>query len=80
MTTDSDWLPSLITSTPAEGYDLAVRLGRRSVMLTQTDPEVRQRLRQEYAQDADALIEISQVVATHFATVAAANDFWRSKT
>ncbi|GAB4309759.1 MAG: hypothetical protein Kow0058_19880 [Roseovarius sp.] len=30
-----------------------------------------------YATDADALIASSQVVATHFATVAAANDYWR---
>jgi len=54
-----------------------VKLARVAVKLTQPDPAVRDRLRPEYAEDADALIAISQVVATHFATVAAANDYWR---
>ena len=71
------WLPSLITATPAEGYDLAVKLSRYAVKLTQPDAAVRDRARPEYAEDADALIAISQVVATHFATVAAANGYWR---
>ncbi|WP_413875681.1 hexameric tyrosine-coordinated heme protein [Albidovulum sp.] len=71
------WLPSLITATPAEGYDLAVKLSRYAVKLTQPDAAVRDRLRPEYAGDSDALIAVSQVVATHFATVAAANGYWR---
>lgn len=73
-----NWLPSLKTATPGEGYDLAVKLSRMAVKLTQPDAEVRDRLRPDYATDADALIAISQVVATHFATIAAANDHWRS--
>lgn len=73
----SDWLPSLITKTPAEGYDLAVKLARVAIKLTQPDAEVRARLRPGYAEDADALIAVSQVVATHFATVSAANGYWR---
>lgn len=72
-----NWLPSLVTATPAEGYDLAVKLARRAVKETQPDPDVREGLRPEYASDADALIAVSQVVATHFATVAAANGYWR---
>lgn len=73
----SDWLPSLITKTPAEGYDLAVKLARVAIKVTQPDAEVRARLRPDYAEDPDALIAVSQVVATHFATVAAANGYWR---
>ncbi len=73
------WLPTLKTATPEEGYDLAVKLSRVAVKLTQPDADIRDRLRPEYAEDADALIAVSQVVATHFATVAAANDFWRDK-
>lgn len=73
----SDWLPSLETNTPAEGYDLAVKLARFAVKLTQPDPAVRDRLRPDYAEDGAALIAVSQVIATHFATVAAANDYWR---
>lgn len=75
----SDWLPTLKTATPQEGYDLAVKLARVAVKLTQPDATVRDRLRPDYAEDADALIAVSQVVATHFATVAAANDYWRDR-
>lgn len=75
----SDWLPTLKTSTPQEGYDLAVKLARVAVKLTQPDAAVRDRLRPEYAEDAESLIAVSQVVATRFATVAAANDYWRDR-
>ena len=71
------WLPTLKTATPQEGYDLAVNMARVAVKLTQPDAEVRDRLRPDYAEDAGALIAVSQVVATHFATVAAANDYWK---
>lgn len=75
----TQWLPTLQTDTPEEGYELAVKLSRVAVKLTQPDAEVRERLRPEYAEDAESLIAVSQVVATHFATVAAANGFWRNK-
>lgn len=71
------WLPTLLTQTPEEGYELAVKLSRVAVKMTQPDAEVREKLRPVYAEDADALIASSQVVATHFATIAAANDYWR---
>lgn len=71
------WLPTLKTATPQEGYDLAVKMARVAVKLTQPDAEVRDRLRPDYAEDAGALIAVSQVVATHFATIAAANDYWK---
>lgn len=73
----ANWLPTLKTATPEEGYDLAVKLARIAVKLTQPDAGVRDRLRPEYAEDSNALIAVSQVIATHFATVAAANDYWR---
>lgn len=73
----STWLPSLITDTPQDGYELAVKLSRMAVKMTQPDAEVRDRLRPEYAEDSDALIASSQVVATNFATVAAANGYWK---
>ena len=31
----------------------------------------------DYAENADALIAVNQVVATHFATLAAANGYWK---
>ncbi len=72
------WLPTLKTATPEEGFDLAIKLARVAVKATQPDAAVRDRLRPEYAEDAEALIAVSQVVATHFATVAAANDYWKT--
>lgn len=71
------WLPSLITTTPEEGFALAVKLSRMAVKLAQPSDEVRARLRSDYEDNADSLIAISQVVAAHFQTVAAANDYWR---
>jgi len=68
---------SLITETPAEGFDLAVRLARRAVVATQPDKEVLSDKRPEYSKDAEELIAASHVVAVHFQTVAAANNYWR---
>ncbi len=74
------WLTTLKTATPQDGYDLAVKMARVAVKMTQPDPEVRDRLRPIYAENADSLIASSQVVATHFATVAAANEYWKDAT
>ena len=71
------WLPSLITETPEEGYDLAVTLARKAVGMIQPDPEVKKRLRPIYAENADSLTFASQVVAINFQTVAAANNYWK---
>lgn len=71
------WLPSLVTDTPEEGYDLAMTLARKAVGMIQPDPEVKKRLRVIYAENADSLTMASQVVAIHFQTVAAANNYWR---
>lgn len=72
-----NWLATLITPTPTEGYDLAVKMSRMAIKKTQPDAAVRDRLRPAYAEDSDALIAVSAVIATHFATVAAANNYWR---
>lgn len=74
------WLPSLKTATPEEGYELAVKLSRVAVKMTQPDAEVRERLRPIYAEDPVALIAASQAVAIHFATVASANGYWHNET
>lgn len=70
------WFSSLITDTPQAGYELAITLSRAAIRFTQTDPDVRDAVRTKYADDARALIAGSQVVATHFATIAAANRYW----
>ena len=71
------WLPSLITETPEEGYNLAVTLARKAVGMIQPDPEIKKRLRPIYSENADSLTFASQVVAIHFQTVAAANNYWK---
>lgn len=71
------WLPSLITSTPEEGFNLAVKMSRIGVKVTQPSAEVRDRLRAEYAENADSLTAASQVIAINFQTVSAANNYWR---
>ncbi len=71
------WLPTLITPDPQSGYDLAIKLARMAVKLTQPSAEVREKLRPTYDRDAAALIQVSGVVATYFQTVAAANGYWR---
>ena len=67
---------SLITATPEEGRQLAVTMARLIVKLTQPDEEKRKQLRKVYDNDAMMLIAASQVVATEFATIAAANHYW----
>ena len=71
------WLSSLKTATPQEGFELATKLARVGVKLTQPSADVRDKLRGAYAEDTAQLIASSQVIAIHFQTVAAANDYWR---
>ena len=76
MTADS-WLPSLMTDTPQQGFELAITLSRRGVKYTQPDVETLKKLRPEYANSASELTAASQVIAMNFQTVAAANNYWR---
>lgn len=71
------WLPDLKTDTPEEGFDLAVKLSRMGVKTTQPDIDVLKTLREAYARDPDSLIAASHVIAVHFRTIAAANNYWR---
>lgn len=77
MADQQPWLHSLKTKTPQEGFELAIKLSRMGVKYTQPDTEVLHRLRSEYAEDPMGLTAASQVVAIHFQTVAAANDYWK---
>lgn len=69
---------SLITATPEEGRQLAMTMARLVIKATQPDEAVRSRLRDVYANDAMALLQIGQTVAIEFATIAAANGYWRT--
>jgi len=73
----SEWLPSLQTETAQEGFELAITLARKGVGYTQPSAEIREKLRPEYAEDPDSLTMASQVVAIHFQTIAAANNYWK---
>jgi len=70
---------SLITETPEQGFQLAISLARKAVKATQSNKEILVKLREVYSKDADSLIAASQVVAIHFQTIAAANNYWRDK-
>ena len=63
---------SLVTATPEEGRELAIKMARLVIKATQPDEAVRGRLRDVYANDAAMLISIGHVVATEFASIAAA--------
>ena len=71
------WLPSLLADTPEDGFDIALKLSRMAVKKTQPNDEIRANLRAIYETDAGILTNASQVVATNFQTVAAANNYWR---
>ncbi len=72
------WLTSLKVSTPQEGYELAIKLARMGVKYTQPSDDVRKQLRPQYESNPEILVASSHVIATHFQTVAAANNYWAS--
>ena len=74
------WLETLVTPDPQSGFELAIKLSRMAVKITQPSSEIREQLRPLYDNDADALVRISGVVARNFQTVAAANNYWRGST
>lgn len=70
---------TLITATPQEGRELAIAIARKTIGAIQPDAEVRKKLRPDYANNADSLTHAGHVVAIEFATIAAANDYWRGQ-
>ncbi len=70
------WLSSLATENAQQGFELAIKLSRMGVKYTQPSNEIREKLRPVYEESADSLIASSQVVATNFQAVAAANNYW----
>ncbi len=77
MSLFTDLIPTLITETPAEGRELAIMIARKTIATIQPDADVRAKLRPAYDSDASKLMEAGQIVAIEFATVAAANNYWR---
>ncbi|MBP4139193.1 hexameric tyrosine-coordinated heme protein [Flavobacterium geliluteum] len=67
---------TLLTSTPEEGRQLAVKMARLIIKLTQPDEIERKKQRLLYAGDPIMLLQIGKIVAMEFATVAKANNYW----
>ncbi|WAP51629.1 hypothetical protein OL239_17965 [Arthrobacter sp. ATA002] len=59
------------------GRRLAVQLALQTSFVIQPDEHVQSIIRDAYANNPEGLIAASAVVATEFATVAAANNYWR---
>lgn len=70
---------TLITATPEEGRQLAFRLARLAIKAIQPDDAIRGRLRDVYAQEPAMLMAAGHSVAVEFATIAAANNYWRER-
>lgn len=68
---------TLITNSPLEGRLLAIKMARLIIKATQPDDQIRNKLRDIYARDAGMLISIGHTVAIEFATIAAANNYWK---
>ena len=69
---------TLITASAEEGRALAITLARHSIHAIQKNLEVLTSGRAQYAHDPYGLIATSHVIAVEFATIAAANNYWRS--
>lgn len=74
----SNRLKTLRTNTLEEGFELAVELAQKGVKVTQPSEKIRKKLRPRYARNANSLIAASQVIAIHYQTIAAANNYWRT--
>ncbi len=75
--TQNSFPQTLVTTTPEEGFNLAIKLARLAVRASQPDKNKLMALRPEYAENADSLIAASHVVAIHFQTIAQANCHWK---
>ena len=83
---DKDKLPpeplvpgnSLITKTPEEGRALAITLARHSIHAMQKSIPALVAGRPKYSNDPNGLIAAGHVIAVEFATIAAANNYWRN--
>lgn len=76
---DDLWLATLKTETPQDGIELAVKLSRLGVMLSQPSDDLSKGSHLTRKHSPPQLIAMAHVIALNFQTVAAANDWWRSR-
>lgn len=72
-----DYMPSLITKTPLEGRELAIKIVRKTIGTIQRDPEIKGVVRKKYQDDPQLLMYAAELVAIEFKTIAIANNYWR---
>ncbi len=77
MQATDDYMPSLITATPFEGRQLAIKIVRKTIGTIQTDAAAKHRVRAKYAEDPEMLMNAAELVAIEFKTIAKANNYWR---
>jgi glycerate-2-kinase len=70
---------SLNTTSPYAGWKLSIKMARLIIKATQPNAAIREKLRPVYSEDPAMLIAIGQTIATEFATIAAANNYWKDK-
>jgi len=68
---------SLITASPEDGRALAVLIARNTIHAIQPEAEILRRGRGENAADPDTRTSAAHVISIEFATIAAANNYWR---
>jgi hypothetical protein len=68
---------TLITESAEEGRALALTLARHTIHNIQPDLDLLKAGRPTYSAAPDSLIAAGHVVAVEFATIAAANDYWK---
>ena len=77
MAAEDNYVPTLITETPYEGRQLAIKMVRKTIGTIQTDAAAKHRVRAKYAEDPALLMDAAELVAIEFKTIAIANDYWR---
>lgn len=77
MAAEDNYVPTLITETPYEGRQLAIKIVRKTIGAIQTDAAAKHRVRAKYAEDPALLMDAAELVAIEFKTIAIANDYWR---
>lgn len=77
MQASDNYMPSLITDTPYEGRQLAIKIVRKTIGTIQTDTAAKHRVRAKYAEDPALLMNAAELVAIEFKTIAIANNYWR---
>lgn len=73
----ADYMPSLITTTPLEGRQLAILMVRKTVGTIQRDGKVKHAVRDIYEEDPMMLMRAVELVNKEFAIIAIANNYWR---